>query len=197
MPQVHHSFQIDQPVASLWSVIQDVPALAQCMPGVESLEPLGNNEYKGMLAVKLGPIAAEFEGQGRLLEIDEDSKMARLEARGVDKRGGGRASARITYILTAVGSGTKVAVTADISLQGPMAQFGRTGLLQEVSDRLMLEFVDCLRRRMAAKTPDEAAEIRSEGIHGLGLLLHSLWGWIRRVFSSGRSNDGADERGRD
>jgi carbon monoxide dehydrogenase subunit G len=197
MPQVHHSFEIDQPVASLWSFLQDVPALAQCMPGVESLEPLGNDEYKGKLAVKLGPIAAKFEGQGRLLESDEASKMARLEARGVDERGGGSASARITYTLTAVGSGTKVAVMADITLQGPVAQFGRTGLLQEVSERLMLEFVECLRRRMAARTPDEAAEIRSEPIHGIGLLLHSLWSWIRRVFSSGRSNDSADERGRE
>jgi carbon-monoxide dehydrogenase small subunit len=78
-----------------------------------------------------------------------------------------------------------VKVDADVTLSGPVAQFGRTGLINEMSKRLIGEFVSCLEAKLGAGTVEEAAEIKADEVRGLSLFFSSLWAAIKRIFSRG------------
>jgi uncharacterized protein len=76
-----------------------------------------------------------------------------------------------------------VSIDADVSLSGAAAQFGRTGLISEMSNRLIGDFVSCVEGKLSAETPEAAAEVRAADVRGFSLFIESLIAWIRRLFS--------------
>lgn len=183
MPQIMQDFTVDQPVDVVWNFFQDVPQVAACMPGVELLDTVADNAYKGRLKVKLGPINAKFEGEAKIENLSEAGRTGTISAKGADRQGGSRASAKVNYSLTsAVDTGTKVEVVADITLQGAMAQFGRTGLINEVSAQMTKEFADCLKEKLGAATPEQAAAVSSREVKGFAVFFRGLWGWFKSLF---------------
>lgn len=97
------------------------------------------------MKVQVSPISANFQGQAQITNLDESTRTGRITAKGADPQGSSRASA--TCQLSTVSRGrreTVVGVIAGVKLQGAMAQFGRTGLTQEVSSQLTKTFASCL-----------------------------------------------------
>ncbi len=166
----------------VWRFFQDVPAVAACLPGAELLGQGDDGSYEGRVSVKLGPMQAAFEGKATVAP-DAASLSATIDGKGVDKRGGSRGQVKVVYAIAAADSASRVSVDADIILSGPVAQFGRTGLINEMSKRLIEEFVTCLEAKLAAGTDEEAAAIRAPEVRGISLFLVSLWAWIKRLFS--------------
>lgn len=182
LPEIKETFEVASDVQKVWDFFQDVPQVADCMPGVELLGQKEEDTYEGRMKVKVGPISANFQGQAKITEQDDAARTGRISAKGADRQGGSRASATVTYELQPSGTGTQVSVVADVKLQGAMAQFGRTGLIQEVSSQLTKTFASCLAGKLAATTPEEAAEVRSAHVKGLSLFFRSLWRWIKSLF---------------
>ncbi len=178
--KIDHEFQVARPVAAVWDFFQDVPAVAQCLPGAELTEDKGGGTYAGKVTVKLGPMSATFDGEAKV-EPDAGTRTAVISGKGVDRRGGSRGQVNVTYALAEEGPGTKVDINADVTLSGAIAQFGRTGLVTEMSNRLIGEFVECLEQKLAAATPEEAAAIEAEPVKGFSLFLASLVAWLRRL----------------
>jgi carbon monoxide dehydrogenase subunit G len=181
---ISHEFEVGRPVDAVWSFFQDVPSVAQCLPGAELLDDKGDGSYAGKVSVKLGPMSANFEGEATVAP-DEAAKSGSISGKGVDKRGGSRGQVKVTYALTGAGSGTAVKIDADVTLSGAAAQFGRTGLINEMSKRLIGEFVDCLEAKLAASTEEEADSIRAGEVRGMSLFFASLWSWFKRLFRKG------------
>ncbi len=75
-----------------------------------------------------------------------------------------------------------VTVDVDLSLSGAIAQFGRSGLVEEITKRLIDEFVECLEAKMAANTAEEAATIQAGEVRGVSLFLSGLMSWIGKFF---------------
>lgn len=179
--KIDNEFEVARPPEAVWAFFQDVPGVASCLPGAELTEDRGDGTYAGRVSVKLGPMNATFEGQATLTP-DESSHSAHLEGKGADRKGGSRGSVTVDYRLEATGSvGTKVIVEADVSLAGPAAQFGRTGIINEMSNRLVSEFVACLEAKLEAETPEQAAEIEAGEVNGFKLLFASLVAWIKKL----------------
>ncbi|HSL25809.1 MAG TPA: SRPBCC family protein [Acidimicrobiia bacterium] len=180
--QITQDFEVARPVASVWEMLQDVPAVAQCLPGATLSEDKGGNLYAGSISVKLGPIAATFEGEATVTP-DLQGRRGSIDGRGVDKRGGSRGQVKVTYeLMPSEAGGTLVSINADVTLAGPAAQFGRTGLINEMSRRLIGDFATCLEAKMAAPTEAEAQAIAAPEVKPLRLLWHSLVAWIKRLF---------------
>lgn len=180
---ITQEFEVARSVGQVWDMFQDVSSVAQCLPGAMLTEDKGNNVYGGSIAVKLGPIAATFEGEATVTP-DPDSRAASIEGRGVDKRGGSRGQVKVNYSLASSGSGgTKVSIDADVTLAGPAAQFGRTGLINEMSKRLIGDFASCLEAKMAAPTVEEAGAIEIRDVKPVNLLWRSFLDWLKRVFN--------------
>ena len=189
--KITEAFEVSRPVDQVWELFQDVPDLATCLPGAEVTEDMGDGKFAGAIAVKLGPMTAKFEGQADVT-VDTAARTGKVSGKGVDKRGGSQGRIKVDYALEAMeDGGTRVTVESDVVLAGAAAQFGRTGLIQELSKRLIAEFVQCVEGKLAAITVEEAAEISAGEVKGMSLFLASLWSAIVKLFKGlfGRKTD--------
>ncbi len=159
--ELTHRFTLPLPVETAWAEFQDIGALAECFPGA-SVTSADAEGFEGSVKVKLGPIALVYTGAGTFVERDAAEHRMVIEARGKDRRGNGTAAAEVVLTMSATGSddaveATEVAVSTDLSVTGKPAQFGR-GLMQDVSDKLLGQFVACLEQRHAA-APEAAPAV--------------------------------------
>ncbi|HSJ29738.1 MAG TPA: SRPBCC family protein [Acidimicrobiia bacterium] len=179
--KIENEFTVSQPIETVWRFFQDVPSVADCLPGAELTEDRGDHTYAGKVSVKLGPMAANFEGEATVTP-DEASRSGTIDGKGADRRGGSRGQVKVEYQLTEAEPGTKVSIVADVMLSGAAAQFGRTGLISEMSNRLIGDFVACVEGKLSAETPEAAADVKAADVRGFSLFLESLIAWIRRLF---------------
>jgi carbon-monoxide dehydrogenase small subunit len=143
-------------VPDVWALFQDIPVVAGCMPGAELLADKGNGLYQGRVSIKLGPFGASFEGEAQVTP-DPATHSGHVEGKGTDKRGGSRSKLVMDYRLAEASGGTKVDVDADIQLVGPIAQFGRTGIVTETANVLIRQFVQNVEAKLAAMPASTAA----------------------------------------
>jgi carbon monoxide dehydrogenase subunit G len=183
--KISQEFVVARPVDSVWDFFQDVPSVAHCLPGAELLGQNDDGSYQGSLSVKLGPMTSAFEGTATITP-DEANKTATIDGKGVDKKGGSRGQVKVVYVIVEAPDGSKVTVDANVTLSGPAAQFGRTGLISEMSKRLIGDFVTCLEGKLTAETAEEAHTIRASEVRGLSLFFASLWAWLKRVFGGSK-----------
>jgi uncharacterized protein len=154
--KLEQSFSVQAPLAEVWSALIDVERVAPCLPGAEITERGEDGEYHGTFSVKLGPTSAAYNGTLKLESVDEAARVATMSAKGKDKRGQGGASATIVNTLAEEDGGTRVDVAADFTITGRLASFGRSGMIEDISKRLLRDFAQCLQATLAA-TPAEAA----------------------------------------
>lgn len=183
--KITKEFEVDRSVDAVWEFFQDVPSVAQCLPGATITEDKGDGVFAGNVTVKLGPMSAKFEGQATIIP-DAESKSAHISGKGIDRSGGSAGKVEVDYHLVAVESGTKVTVDADVTLSGTAARFGRSSLINEMSTRLISEFVECLDKKLAATSPEMAASVTAGEVKGVSLFFSSLWasiaGFFKRLF---------------
>jgi carbon monoxide dehydrogenase subunit G len=145
--QLTHRFTVPGTVEETWERFGDIADLTRCFPGAQVTSVEGDS-FEGTVKVKLGPIALVYAGSGSFTSKDPDAHTFVVEAKGRDKRGNGTAGATVTVAMSAGDGGTDVQVDTDLSITGKPAQFGR-GVLQDVSDKLLAQFVACLEQRSA------------------------------------------------
>jgi carbon monoxide dehydrogenase subunit G len=153
---LNHSFVVPATVADTWATFEDIESVAGCFPGATVTE-VDDQGFKGTCKVKLGPIALVYSGQGTFLEKDEHEHRFVIEAKGKDKRGNGTAGALVTATLAGEGAdSTRVNVHTDLAITGKPAQFGR-GVIEDISNKLLQQFVTCLQDKVGASPEPEAA----------------------------------------
>jgi carbon monoxide dehydrogenase subunit G len=156
---LHHEFTVPVPASDAWKILTDLERLAPCLPGAQLTEIEGDI-FRGQVKVKVGPILAQFKGQASFISRDDTNFRASLKAEGRDTGGKGNAAATITAQLEAVSAtSAKCTVDTQLNISGKVAQFGR-GALADVSDKLLLQFVDNLNTLISAQpatTPVPAA----------------------------------------
>jgi carbon monoxide dehydrogenase subunit G len=154
-----HSFTVPAGVDQTWRTFLDIEDVASCFPGA-TVTSVEGDDFTGTCKVKLGPIALLYTGSGTFLERDETAHRFVVEAKGKDRRGNGTAGATVVAVMTQGPDGsTDVEVTTNLSITGKPAQFGR-GVIQDVSDKLLQQFVTCLESKVGAP---EGAGAPAEG----------------------------------
>jgi uncharacterized protein len=155
--RIENEFVVKAPVDHVWDYLLDVEKVAPCMPGAELTEVVDDRTWKGKTNVKVGPVSLSFAGTVAMQERDDATHRVVLKAEGREQRGKGAASAAVVSRLEAVEGGTKVRIETDLTITGPVAQYGR-GMLQDISQRMTNEFARCLEQRIgAAEAPGETA----------------------------------------
>ena len=145
--KIDNEFTVGVPIDRAWAVLTDLEGIAPCMPGAV-LTGVEGDVYSGKVKVKVGPITSEYAGTAQFVEKDEASYRAVIDAKGRDVRGAGNATAAITAQLRAEGASTVVNVDTDLKISGKIAQFG-SGMIREVSTKLLGQFADCLEGKLA------------------------------------------------
>ena len=151
--KLEHSFDVKAPLERVWQALVDVERVAPCLPGAEITEVGDDGSYRGNFTVKLGPTTASYRGELAMEEIDEQAHRAVMRASGSDKRGQGSAKATIVNVMRQEGELTKVEVVTDFTITGRLARFGRGGMIQDVSNRLLRDFSECLQETIESAEP--------------------------------------------
>jgi carbon monoxide dehydrogenase subunit G len=211
--KLEHSFDVKAPLERVWQALVDVERVAPCLPGAEITEAGDAGSYRGNFTVKLGPTTASYRGELAIEEIDEQAHRAVMRATGSDKRGQGSAKATIVNVMRQEGELTKVEVETDFTITGRLARFGRGGMIQDVSNRLLRDFSKCLQETIesaepgageaaaqpsAEQTPAENAQTapaptqaarpaprQAKPVGGLSLLFRVLVDRLKRLFGRG------------
>jgi hypothetical protein len=136
---LENEFTVPASADEVWAFLLDPRRVAPCMPGAELTEILNDNQYKGKVHIKMGPVSLAFDGDVAILERDDAAKRMVMKATGAEAKGKGQANATVTSWLEPTSGGTRMRITQDIDLSGPLAQYGR-GMIQDVSGSLMDEF---------------------------------------------------------
>ncbi|MCK0114212.1 SRPBCC family protein [Ornithinimicrobium sp. F0845] len=151
--ELRHTFTVPASPEDTWALLTDLQQVGSCFPGAKVTEADGDT-FSGTVKVKLGPIQMQYAGTGAFLERDDTAHRAVIEGKGKDKRGNGTAGATATMALIPDGEGTSVEVVTDLTVTGKPAQFGR-GVMQDVSDKLLGQFVACLESTLGGEGADE------------------------------------------
>ena len=158
--KLQQSFDVAAPLDQVWRALNDLERVAPCLPGAAITDHDDDGTYHGTFQVKLGPTTAAYRGTIKIESADESSHTATLKARGTDKRGQGGANATIVNTLTEQDGGTRVEAVTDFTITGRLARFGRGGMMEDISNRLMRDFATCLSSRLAeAPTAPSGEEV--------------------------------------
>jgi len=187
--KITETITVQADAGTVWRLFQDVPQLAHCLPGADVTEDKGGGVYAGKITSKLGPISVTFEGEATVTS-DVTAMTGEVVGNGIDRSGGSAGQVKMRYSIDPHDDGsTKIDVHADVVLSGAAAQFGRTGLIKEMSRRLIDEFVECVEAKLDATTATEAETVHAGDVKGLSLFLSSLWGsfsaWLKRLTGRG------------
>jgi carbon-monoxide dehydrogenase small subunit len=106
------------------------------------------------MRVKVGPIAPEFEGTARI-ERDASSYSGVILGSAKDRRSGSSTRGEIRYVLIEEqgGAATRVHIDVAFSLTGPLAQFSRAGIVQDIATRMTAAFAKNLEARLNESQP--------------------------------------------
>src|SRR5215475_6120757 len=178
---IKNDFEVAEPVEKVWQFFDDIPQVAACLPGAELTEDLGDDKYKGKVAVRMGPVRLQFAGTADITERDEAGKRIVVHAAGADEKGRGQASMMVTATLVKAGRGTKVAVAQDLQLSGAAAQYGR-GMIADVTAVLMRDFAANLASQISAADRGERAQAAAAPAGGLAIGMRAALMALRRVF---------------
>lgn len=174
--RLENSFDVPAPPERAWELLNDVPRVIPCMPGAELTETLDDAHWKATMHVKLGPISLQFGTDIERTEADASTRRAVLAAKARELKGRGGAQATIASTLEPAASGTRVVIVTDLTLQGPVAQYGR-GIVADVAKTLVGRFADCIASQLGqeapAVAPEASASVRPVG--GISLAFRALW----------------------
>jgi len=133
----------------VWDFVMDVPSMAKCIPGCAGVEDLGNNRYKAVVKIKVGPIGLSLASEISIVEKDEANRTAALLVEAADKRVGGAVKATMSMKLTPDGDGSKLEVSTDANVMGRIGDFGQP-VIRKKADQTLQEVAANLRKELAA-----------------------------------------------
>lgn len=152
--RIESQFEVAYPQQQVWEFMADPRRLAACLPGAQ-VQDMDGNTVKGGIVVKFGPISASFNGAATL-DRDDANRSGMLRGAGTDSISHSRAKGDIGYKLVALDANrTRVDVTLEHMLQGPLAQFSRSGLVRDFVTRMVAEFGRNLEAGMGGASVDQ------------------------------------------
>jgi len=133
----------------LWDFLMEVPRVARCVPGVETVEAVEAGAYRGSLRVQVGPIRLSLQGTMIVEEQDRVAWRARMRAEANDRRLGGGIRARMSLTLAPGDGGTRLQIETDLAVLGKIGEFGQP-IIKKKADTLLAEFARNLQTALAA-----------------------------------------------
>ena len=133
-----------------WTFLQDLEAVAGCMPGAKITERLEANRYKGTVTAKVGPATMSFRGEVEMLDVDASARSLRLVGKGTDSTGSSGASLALTARVEVAPAGLSTLVgQSEMSISGKAAAFGGR-MMDAVTEQILKQFADNFAGRVQA-----------------------------------------------
>lgn len=147
--RMSQSFTVNKPIEEVWNAFEDIPSVAECLPGARLTSGVIDDVVEGSFSAKLGPITASFCGKAKI-NRDRSSYSGLILGGGQDPKAGSRATGEVDYKLVADGSSqTCVQLEIRALIAGPLAQFGRSGIVDDLAKRIIKAFSENLERKLS------------------------------------------------
>ncbi|MFG1393095.1 xanthine dehydrogenase family Fe-S subunit [Xanthobacter agilis] len=172
------SFDLAFPKARVFALFADIREVAACLPGAVVDEMPDPEHVVGGMKVKLGPISTTFRGTARVTR-NADTFSGVILGAGGDGRSATQGEIRYRVLDGAMPGTARVELTVGYTLKGPLAQFGRPGLVREVAGRLIADFAAHLDARLKGAPVPAATD---GGLNPLRLLLSLLAQRLKALF---------------
>ena len=184
-PQVEfrQSFVITHPVDEVWAFFGRVEDVAECLPGASLDGGEKGAVVNGKMKVKVGPISAEFSGIAQITR-DETAHRGAIVGSGRDARSNSSTRGVVAYSIkpNEDGAGCRVDVDIGYTLTGMLAQFGRSGLVQDIASRLTAAFARNLEARLSAGSNPAAAPLVVRELNAGSLMSAVLLDRVRKAW---------------
>jgi carbon-monoxide dehydrogenase small subunit len=153
--QMKQSFSVNRTRDEVWKFLENIEEVAACLPGARLAGPPVDNLVHGQFSAKLGPITASFAGDAKIERNDSDYSGLILGG-GQDRSAGSRAAGEVDYKLASEDGGARTRVDLEIRalIAGPLAQFGRSGIIDDLTKRI----IDAFARNLELKLSGEAGQ---------------------------------------
>lgn len=198
--KLEKTFPLPASADAAWTLLQDIEAVAGCMPGARITERVDDSHYKGTVQVKLGPASMAFRGEVEVQSIEPATRTLRLLGKGTDTTGSSAASMDLTARIDAGGpDACSLVGLSEVSMSGKAATFG-SRMMVPVADQVLQQFAGNFAARVqalqaaqpAAAEAAEAAEAPaplpvSAPLNGLALLWAVVRDWFRGLFGPRRA----------
>ena len=150
--KLEQSFEVAAPVERVWQALIDVERVAPCLPGAAITGRNDDGTYNGTFTVKIGPTTAAYTGKLQMEDVDEAARTATMSGAGNRQARPGRREGddHLARVADAGDGKTRVDVDTDYHITGRLARFGRGGMIEDISERLLKEFAARLQSSLAA-----------------------------------------------
>ena len=137
--------------AAVWAALNDPEALKACLPGCESLEKIGDDEWRAVMAAKVGPVSARFSGTMRMTDSTPPTGYTlKFEGQG-GAAGFANGEAKVT-LLSAAGGATALTYAVKAQVGGKLAQIG-SRLIDGAAAKIADDFFARFSARLAPAVP--------------------------------------------
>jgi len=184
---INKTFQVERPISEVWKFLSDPTKIVTCVPGAKLTEKIDDQNFKGTVTMKIGPVVTSFNGQIKLVRLDEATYTMEIHGKGVDTKGKGSADMVLTGNLVDNGDQTtEVTNNMELSITGKLAQFG-SRMIVDVSDHVFKQFLSNFRNQLQAASDSAignqapVAE-EAEPLNALSLFFAMLWSSILKLF---------------
>jgi len=158
--QINKIFHVEFPIDAIWNFQSDPYKIVTCVPGASLTEKIDDNNYKGEVTVKFGPVKAKYSGQISIEKMDRENYLIQIVGKGLDSKGKGSAEMEMSGTLIEKDNGTEVRYTIIITIMGMLAQFG-SRLIQDVSNQLFDQFVANFKSKLKGGEVDSSVDAGS------------------------------------
>jgi uncharacterized protein len=146
--EFEHRCTIPVPRATLWNFLLDVPRMATCVPGVESITNSGDDTYDGQMRVKFGPIHLTLQGTMTIETRDQEQWLVVARSEANDRRvGGGVHINTRLLLLESAPAVTELVVQTQARLLGKLGEFGQP-VIRKQADTILAGFARNLVERV-------------------------------------------------
>jgi len=179
--KIEKTFVVQEPVEKVWALLSDPRQVASCVPGAQITEQVDDKTYRGAIKMKVGPSVTDYTGEVQILRLDPQNHEIEILGKGLDVRGRGSASMKMTGKLRAMpDGGTEVTSLSEIGVVGILAQMG-SRVITEVSNIMFGEFLKNFQARLQQPTdaPEQPVAGEAKPVKATSVAWQAAKGLIR------------------
>lgn len=111
------------PIRQVWALTDEIPAVADCIPGLGQIEMQGDHAFDCVMNQRVGSVQANFQLHNVIQDMDPERSLT-VVSEGKDKNLNSHVKATQRFDFTAEGDKTQIEIVADIQVTGRIATFG-------------------------------------------------------------------------
>jgi carbon monoxide dehydrogenase subunit G len=134
---------------AVWEFLMDMQQVAGCLPGVQAMTPLSEDNYEGTLRVKVGPVSLTFQGAVHIETRDREAWHGVIRAEAKDRKLGGGVKAHMDMNLFAKNPDeTEMHVELETHILGKIGEFGQP-VIRKKTETMLREFAEQVSQKLA------------------------------------------------